>query len=128
MDSDDFEFKSETFAIIGAAMEVSNILGYGLKEKPYENALVVEFGLRSIPYVQQPRFSIDYKGTNVGDYIPDLIAYDKIVVETKVIENIGDNEVGQMLNYLAITKLQTGLILNFKHSKLEWKRVVRTNS
>ncbi|MDQ8187432.1 GxxExxY protein [Pelagicoccus sp. SDUM812002] len=128
MNADDFEYKTETFAIIGAAMEVSNILGHGLKEKPYENALVVEFGLQSIPHLQQPRFEIDYKGTNVGDYIPDLIAYDKIVVDTKVVEQIGDNEVGQMLNYLAITKHRTGLIINFKHSKLEWKRVVRTNS
>ncbi|EDY83805.1 hypothetical protein VDG1235_3432 [Verrucomicrobiia bacterium DG1235] len=128
MDSDDFEYKTENFAILGAAMEVSNILGHGLKEKPYENAIVVEFGLQSIPYVQQPRFTIDYKGTNVGDYIPDLIAYDKIVVDTKVIDQITDNEIGQMLNYLAITKMKVGLIINFKHPKLEWKRVVRTNS
>ncbi len=128
MNSDDFEYKTETFAIIGAAMEVSNELGHGLKEKPYENALVVEFGLQSIPHVQQPRYSIDYKGTNVGDYIPDLIAYDKIVIDTKVIESIGDNEIGQMLNYLAITKLRTGLILNFKHPKLEWRRVIRSTS
>ena len=122
------ENQDETFAIIGAAMEVSNILGRGLLEKPYENALVVEFQQRGIPYLQQPRFPIDYKGTTVGEYIPDLIAYNSIVIDTKVIDRIGDNEVAQILNYLTITNLEIGLLLNFKHSKLEWKRIIRSAS
>ncbi len=118
--------KEEVFQVVGAAMEVSNELGNGLKEKPYENALVVEFNLRSIPFLQQPRYPIDYKGTNVGEYVPDLITHNALVVDAKVIESIGDNELSQMLTYLAITNLEVGLILNFKYSKLEWKRVVRT--
>jgi len=61
----------------------------------------------------------------VGDYIPDLIAYEKIVVDTKVIEKITDREIGQMMNYLKVTGLRLGYILNFKKSKLEWKRVIR---
>ena len=48
----------------------------------------------------------------------------RIIVDTKVIENIGDNEMGQMINYLKITGLKVGLFLNFKHSKLEWERIV----
>lgn len=127
MDSDDFDYKTETFAIIGAAMEVSNVLGHGLKEKPYENALVVEFELQRIPFVQQPRYPVDYKGTNVGEYVPDLITHGSIVVDAKVIEKISDVEIGQMLNYLAITKKKIGLIINFKHAKLEWKRVIRSH-
>ena len=116
-------FENETHQIIGCAMEVLNILGHGLPEKPYENALVVEFGLRNIAYTQQPRFNVVYKGTKVGEYIPDLIAFNKIVVETKVIENIGDHEIGQILNYLKISDLKVGLLLNFKRAKLEWKRI-----
>jgi GxxExxY protein len=53
--------KSEVFQIVGCAIEVLNTLGHGLLEKPYENALVVEFGLRNIPYRQQPAFDILYK-------------------------------------------------------------------
>jgi len=117
-------FKEEAFQIIGCAMEVLNTLGHGLLEKPYENALVVEFGLRSIPYKQQPRFDVIYKGVKVGDYIPDLIVFDKIVVDTKTIDRITDIERGQILNYLKITQLKVGLILNFKKPKLEWERLV----
>ena len=116
--------ENETRQIIGCGMEVLNALGHGLLEKPYENALVVEFGLKNISFKQQPRFDVVYKNVKVGEYIPDLIVFDKIVVDTKVIERITDLEIGQILNYPKITGLKVGLILNFKRPKLEWKRVV----
>ena len=125
MESDDvgLGMNKETYGVIGAAMEVLNQLGHGLLEKPYENALVVEFELRQIPCAQQQRFDVKYKGVHVGEYIPDLIAYDDVVIDTKVIGCIGPHEMGQMLNYLKITGLPVGLIINFKYPKLEWKRV-----
>ncbi len=92
-------------------------------EKPYENALVVEFGLRNIPFRQQPAFNVLYKGATVGLFVPDLIAFDMVVVDTKVIDQITDHERGLMLNYLLITKLRVGVILNFKNRKLEWERL-----
>ncbi|MEW6202143.1 MAG: GxxExxY protein, partial [bacterium] len=104
--------------------EVINVLGHGLLEKPYENALVVEFGLRGIPFIQQPQFDVIYKGVKVGEYVPDLIAFHKIIVDTKVINKITDHELGQILNYLKITGLRLGIILNFGRSKLEWKRII----
>ncbi len=120
----EYPLKEEAFQIVGCAMEVLNELGHGLLEKPYENALVVEFGFKDIPVSQQQTYDVLYKGVCVGEYIPDLIVYDQIVVDTKVVEQIGDHEMGQMLNYLKITGLKVGLILNFKRAKLEWKRVV----
>ncbi len=105
-------------------MEVLNILGHGLLEKPYENALVVEFGLRGIPFSQQPRFDVRYKSVKVGEYIPDLTCFGQVIVDTKTIHRITDHEIGQMLNYLKVTGLKVGLLLNFKHPKLEWKRIV----
>lgn len=111
--------QEETRQIIGCAMEVLNGLGHGLLEKPYENALVVEFKLKGIPYRQQPRFDVIYKGVRVGEYMPDLIAFDRVVVDAKVIERITDLEIGQILNYLKITELKVGLILNFKRPKLD---------
>lgn len=116
--------KDDVFKIVGCAMEVLNTLGHGLLEKPYENALVVEFGLKDIPFQQQPRFDVIYKAVKVGEYIPDLIVFDQIVVDTKTIEKITDVERGQILNYLKITGLRVGVILNFKHAKLEWERIV----
>jgi len=117
-------FKAEVFQIIGCAIEVLNTLGHGIVEKPYENALVVEFGLRQIPFKQQLTFDVLYKGQRVGAFVPDLIVFDSIVVDTKVIDRITDHERGLLLNYLRITHLRVGVILNFKHRKLEWERIV----
>src|SRR5678816_1437640 len=96
MDTNDEKLllKEEVFQIVGCAIEVLNTLGHGLVEKPYENALVIEFGLRRIPFRQQPAFDVLYKGQKVGLFIPDLIAFDAIVVDTKVIEQITDHERG----------------------------------
>jgi len=116
--------KQEVFQIVGCAIEVLNTLGNGLIEKPYENALVVEFGLRKIPFRQQPSFDVLYKGHNIGLFVPDLIAFDSVVVDTKVIDQITDHERGLMLNYLRITNLRVGVILNFKRAKLQWERIV----
>src|SRR5437763_5408021 len=116
--------KDEVFQIVGCAIEILNTLGHGLIEKPYENALVVEFGLRKISFRQQPPFDVLYKEKKVGLFVPDLIAFDTVVVDTKVIDRITDHERGLMLNYLRITKLRVGVILNFKHTKLEWERII----
>ena len=124
MDEEKLLLKDEVFQIVGCAIDVLNTLGHGLVEKPYENALVVEFGLRKIPFRQQPSFNVLYKGHAVGLFVPDLIAFDSVVVDTKVIDRITDHERGLMLNYLQITGARIGVILNFKHAKLEWERIV----
>jgi GxxExxY protein len=116
--------KEEVYAVVGCALEVLNELGSGLLEKPYENALAVELELQGIPFKQQPRFPVIYKDVSVGEYVPDLICHDQIVVDTKVIDRITNHELGQVMNYLKITGLKVGLILNFKRAKLEWRRVV----
>ena len=115
--------KDEVYAIVGSVFEVLKAVGHGFHEKPYENALVVEFGKRDIAVVQQPKFDLVYKESIIGSFIPDLIAFDAVVIDTKVIERTTDHERGQMLNYLRITKLQVGVILNFEHAKLQWERM-----
>jgi GxxExxY protein len=116
--------KEEVYRVVGCVMEVLNELGHGLNEKPYENALVVEFGLRQIACRQQPHFDVLYKMAKVGEYVPDLIAFDQVVVDAKVLDAITDHERGQMLNYLKITRLKVGVILNFRRPTLEWERIV----
>ena len=126
MDTNEHEIilKEEVFEVVGCALEVLNELGHGLLEKPYENALVVELKLRNISVKQQLRHKVMYKGVQVGEYIPDLITHEKLIVDTKVIERVTNLELGQMVNYLKIANMRVGLILNFKRPKLEWKRVV----
>src|SRR5271167_1306279 len=76
-------YKEEVYQIVGAAIEVLNGLGHGLHEKPYENALVVEFGIRGIPLLQQQRFDVIYKAVKVSEYVLDLMVHGKIVVDVK---------------------------------------------
>ena len=121
-----FLLKDETHQIIGSAMEVLNEIVHGFHEKIYENALVVEFGLRRIPVIQQPDFPVIYKSVIVGSYVPDLVCFEQVVVDAKTIEEITDHDIGKMLNYLKVTNLQVGLLINFKHPKLEFKRIVRS--
>ena len=114
-----------SYDIVAAAMEVLNTLGCGFLEKLYENALVVEFKARGLQVDQQRRLAVRYKNAVIGDYIPDLLVDDKVMVDTKVVDAIADVHVAQMMNYLAITGLKLGIIINFKHPKLEYRRIVR---
>jgi len=116
--------KTETQRIIGHAFNVINEVGHGLNEKIYEISLTVAFKQDAIAFDQQRSFPVLFRGEQVGLYIPDLIAFGSVIVDTKVIDRITDYERGQMLNYLKITKLRVGLILNFKHARLEWDRIV----
>ena len=116
--------KDETHQVLGCAFDVLNVIGHGFHEKVYENALVVEFKLRGIPCEQQKRFPIIYKNVQVAEFVPDLIVFGSVILDTTVIEKITDHERGQMTNYLLITKLRVGLILNFKNPRLEWDRII----
>ena len=111
--------------IIGAAMEVLNTLKPGLDEKLYENALVIELRERGLQIEQQRSFPVDYKGTNIGTLIPDLIVDGKVIVDAKVVTVFNDSHIAQMTGYLAITGLRLAILLNFKSARLEWKRVVK---
>jgi len=116
--------KADMEKIIGFAFEVLNEAGHGLNEKVYENSLKVLFKLNNIGFDQQRRFPVLFRGVEVGEFVPDLIAFGSVIVDTKVIDRIIDHERGQMLNYLRITKLRVGLILNLKNARLEFERVV----
>ncbi len=110
--------------IIGAAMAVLNELKPGLDEKLYENALVIELRERGHSVEQQREYPVHYHGQFIGKLIPDLIVDGKVITDPKVVTAFNDTHVSQMLGYLNITGLQVALLLNFKESKLDWKRVV----
>ena len=112
-------------SIIGAAMKVLNSLKPGLDEKLYENALVIELRKRGHKVDQQKQFPVFYEGQLVGNLIPDLIVDDLVIADPKVVANFNDTHQAQMIGYLQITGLRLALLLNFKHAKLEWKRMVR---
>src|SRR5881396_3689934 len=111
-------------AIIGAAMEVHNELRPGQDERIYENALAIEFGLRGLRFDQQRQFPVTYKAHAIGTFIPDFVVENLVIVDPKVVTEFTDAHIAQMLGYLAITNLSQALLFNFKHAKLEWKRIV----
>jgi GxxExxY protein len=114
--------------IIGAAMDVLNVLKPGLDEKLYENALVIELRKRGHHVQQQRQFPVHYDGQLIGTLVPDLIIDELVLADPKVVTMFNDTHVAQMIGYLAITDLQLALLLNFKHAKLQWKRVVRSSA
>ena len=111
--------------VIGAAMTVLNELKPGLDEKLYENAMVIELQEQGHAVEQQKRFPVHYRGHLVGTLVPDMIVDGLVIADPKVVTGFNDTHTAQMLGYLAITGLNLALLLNFKHAKLEWKRLVR---
>jgi GxxExxY protein len=123
---DDLIHRELSERIIGAAMKVLNTLGPGMSEKIYENALVIELTNIGLAVDQQVEFVVKYSGNEVGSLKPDLIVEKKVIVDTKVVEGFIDEHTAKMISYLAITDLQLALLINFKFSRLRWKRVVRS--
>lgn len=119
-------YKEEVYQIIGAAMEVYNQLGNGFLEGVYQDALAIEFTLRHIPYLERIPIEITYKGETLRhQYIPDMLLFDKIILELKAINALTPIEEAQLLNYLKASNLRLGLLINFgSQNKLEWKRLI----
>src|SRR6478672_10557244 len=114
--------------IIGAAMDVLNELRPGLDEKLYERAMVIELKRRGHSLTIQRAFPVSYRGELIGNLIPDLIVDDAVIVDPKVVTCFIDTHVAQMLGSLNITGLDLVLLLNFKNARLEWKRVLRSQT
>lgn len=125
MDTDEFLHKELTEDIIGAAMTVLNTLKPGLKEKAYENALVIELRKRGHIVEQQRQSDVIYDGVVVDTMVPDLLVDGKVVVDPKCVTDFTETHTTQMIGYLAITGLRVALLLNFKEARLRWKRLVR---
>jgi len=120
-------YKDEVYRIVGAAMNVSRELGCGFLEAVYQEALEMEFADCNMPFEPQKRINISYKNRMLKrEYVADFLCYDKIIVEIKAIKSITGIEEAQLLNYLKATKLSLGLIINFGHPKMEWKRYANT--
>jgi GxxExxY protein len=124
---DDLIHRELSERIIGAAMTVLNTLRPGLDEKLYENALVIELEKRNLRVEQQKSYPVRYDDRPIGTLVPDLIVEGLVIVDAKVVSAFNDHHLAQMTGYLAITRLQLALLLNFKFSRLAWKRVVRTS-
>jgi GxxExxY protein len=113
-----------TKEIIDSAYKVHNALGCGLLEKVYGNALVWDLELKKKKVVSQKEFRVLYREKEVGIYYADLVLEAAVIVEVKSVEKIDDIHRAQLLNYLRISGLRVGLLVNFSRPKLEFERLV----
>ena len=118
-------YKDEVFKLVGLCMEIHRELGKGHDEVIYKDALVVELQRGKISFSRELKFEVSYKGVILPHhYRADFVVWDKILFEAKAVERLTDAHVKQVMNYLAASKLELGLLVNFGGDSLEWKRVV----
>jgi GxxExxY protein len=110
--------------IIGAAFDVHNALGCGLLEKVYKNVLAWELAPRKRAVATQKEFKVFNRDKEVGVYYADLVVDNKVVVEVKSVDDMGDIHRAQILNYLRISGIRVGLLLNFARPKLKFERFI----
>ena len=123
----DILYKDESYKIVGACFEVYKDKGCGFLEPVYQECLTIEFTIQNIPFVEQLKLSLEYKGRPLKQtYEPDYICYEKIIVEIKAVSKLTDQHRAQVHNYLKATGYKLGLLVNFGHyPKLECERIVR---
>ena len=118
-------YKEEVFKLVGLCMEIHRELGKGLDEVIYKDAFVIELQRAPISYSRENKYEIVYKGVVLPHfYYADFVVWDKILFEAKAVERLAPEHVKQVLNYLAASRLELGLLVNFGADSLEWKRVV----
>lgn len=121
----DLIYKEESYQIIGLCMEVHRQLGKGFNEAVYCDALEIEFIDNKINYSREILYNITYKGNTLPHkYRADFIIDNKIILELKAIEFLNSAHIKQTLNYLAVSKLKLGLLINFGEDSLKYKRVI----
>ena len=104
--------------VIGCAIEVHRVLGPGLLERPYLVAMCVELEHVGLSFNCEPHLKLEYRGVPIGEYVPDLIIENTLIVEVKSVSNLDPVFPAQVLTYLRLTNLRVGLLLNFNRPKL----------
>lgn len=120
-------FKEESYAIVGAAMEVHSCLGSGFLEAVHADALALELGTRGVPFEREVPIDVRYKGALLPHrYRADFLAFGAILLELKAVRSLGDAERAQTINYLKAIQLPLALLMNFGAPQLEWMRLANT--
>ncbi len=120
-----YPLQKESYKIIGICMEVHRILGRGLLEVVYKDAIEYELKKNNIPYEREKKYEVNYKDIVLQhNFFADFVVYDKIILEVKAQKDIIDSHYAWVLNYLGISKCPLGLIVNFGGNSLVTKRLI----
>jgi GxxExxY protein len=120
-----FLHKELSFQLLGVAYTVHNLMGPGLLEHAYREAMCVELELSGIPYEQEKVYPLEYKGRNIGTYFADIVADNRILLELKSVAEFHPAMEAQIINYLKVSGIEVGYLMNFHNSRVDWKRFVR---
>src|SRR6266550_8739048 len=104
--------------VVGAAYEVSNVLGAGFLERVYQRALFLELACRGLRVQSQVVYPVLYKGQCVGEYIADLLVENRLLIELKCVDCFSNEHMAQCLNYLKAAHLRLALLINFQKPKV----------
>jgi GxxExxY protein len=118
-------FEELTSKIIGGCFEVINELGAGFLESVYEKALLINLREKGLNISSQSPIEISYHGHNVGYFIADLLVENTVIVELKAVNMLTSEHKAQIINYLKASNINIGLLVNFGHAKLEYRRFHR---
>ena len=117
--------EEETYKIIGICMEVHRILGPGLLEVVYKDALEIEFKQNSISFEREKEFIIEYKGKILPHkFYADFVVNEDIILEIKTVKEFSNEHIAQILNYIKLANSEIGLLVNFQPKSLQYKRYV----
>ena len=116
------KFSGITREILGCCFEVMNTLGSGFVESIYRNALVIALQDHGLIVFAEQGYEMTFRGRKIGIFVPDLIVEKQVIVELKSCEQLIGEHRAQLINYLAVTNLSIGLLVNFGKRKLEYKR------
>ena len=107
-------YKKESYEITRSIYDVYNILGNGFLESVYHEALEYELNRRGIPFVSKPEIKIHYRDIILTHtFIPDIVCYDKIILELKSVSQLIDAHFAQIMNYLKVCDMRLGMLVNF---------------
>jgi len=124
--NDDFPLHDETYEILGACFEVYNEMGCGFLESVYQECLELELDSRGVPFVAQQSINLHFKGQEIQrTFSPDLLCFEKVIVELKAVRNLTPDHRAQVINYLRACRLEVGLLVNFGSCpQLDYERVI----
>ena len=112
-----------TGEILGACFEVMKELGSGFLERVYKNALFIAMKEKGLQVEVEQPFEVTFRGKVIGRYSADLVVERTVIVELKCCDQLVREHQAQVFNYLKVARLPIGLLVNFRHRELEWKRL-----
>ena len=121
----DLIYPNESYAIVGAMMEVYNTLGTGYTEYVYQDALSIEFRLRGVEFQQEVPLRVSYKSQILKHtYLADFVCFDNIIIEVKAVSILTSEHKAQLLNYLKVSGLRLGFLVSFATPEFGYCRYV----